>query len=70
MSDLPLPLDDPGYVMIPQYDHEPEPVVDVPRQAKSRLSTFPLVRVRAGISLELPAAFPAVEYQGTKLDAA
>jgi hypothetical protein len=29
MSDLPLPLDDPGYVMIPQYDQEPEPVVDV-----------------------------------------
>ena len=71
MSDLPLPLDDPGFVMIPQYDQEPEPVVDVLRQAISRLGTFPLLAavVRAGISLELPAAFPAVEYQGTKLRA-
>jgi hypothetical protein len=73
MSDLPLPLDDPGYAMIPQYDQEPEPVVNILRQAISRLGTFPLlaavVRVRAGISLELPAAFPAVEYQGTELRA-
>jgi hypothetical protein len=71
MSDLPLPLDDPGFVMIPQYDQEPEPVVDVLRQAISRLGTFPLLAavVRAGISLELPAEFPALEYQGTKLRA-
>jgi hypothetical protein len=74
MTDLPLPLDDPGYVMILQYDQEPEPMVEVPRQAISRLGTFPLlagvVRLSAGISLELPAAFPTVEYRGTKLHAA
>jgi hypothetical protein len=43
MSDLPLPLDDPGYAMIPQYDQEPEPVVNILRQAISRLGTFPLL---------------------------
>jgi hypothetical protein len=52
MTDLPLPLDDPGYVMILQYDQEPEPMVEVPRQAISRLGTFPLlagvVRLSAG----------------------
>ena len=37
MTDLPLPLDDPGCVMILQYDQEPEPMVEVPRQAISRL---------------------------------
>jgi hypothetical protein len=63
MSDLPVPLDGLGYVVIPQYEQEPETVADVLRKAISRPGTFPLLTamVRMAISLELPTAFPAVD---------
>jgi hypothetical protein len=65
IRNLTLPLDGFGYVVIPRYEREPEPVVDILGKAISRPGTFNLLAtvVRMAISLELPTAFPAMDHQ-------
>jgi hypothetical protein len=70
ISDSTLPLVDPDNMMIPQYERETEPTADALRKAIARPGTLPLLAiiVRSAISLELPSAFPAMDYRDTELN--